>query len=331
MGSLPGISAAEAPVLSSKVLQADRMLVGGDGVAGDPEAATRLYQEAMNAGSGAAASRLAVLAAMGIARPPSWTEALDRLADSAELGDRPAQLQLVVLAGRDFSTAPEGRGGLWRALRSEVDLKALLQPPPLLRALDSPAIALIDGLATRPMCDWLIARASTRLERGMVGDYETGQWAPDPIRTGLTAPFGVVTTDVVIVLTQEKLARASGLIVQQQEAPHVLSYEQGQEYKAHYDFLVPGQPAFEHVLASMGQRVATCLTWLNDDYDGGETDFPKAKFRHRGKIGDAMLFSNVRNDTMKPDPMSLHAGLPPTRGRKWILSQWVRDKVQAIV
>ena len=29
--------------------------------------------------------------------------------------------------------------------------------------------------------------------------------------------------------------------------------------------------------------------------------------------------------------MTLHAGLPVTHGRKWLLSQWVRDRVQPIV
>ena len=27
-----------------------------------------------------------------------------------------------------------------------------------------------------------------------------------------------------------------------------------------------------------------------------------------------------------PDPRTLHAGLPPTAGEKWVLSQWVRTR-----
>lgn len=168
------------------------------------------------------------------------------------------------------------------------------------------------------------------MKRGLIGDYDTGGWVEDPVRTGLTTGFSIVDSDVVMVLTQERLARVSNLVVGQQEAPHVLSYDPGQEYRAHYDFLLPGDPAFAHVLAAMGQRVATCLTWLNDDYDGGETAFLKVGWKHRGGIGDAMLFLNVTPDR-RPDPMSLHAGLPTTRGRKWLLSQWVRDKAQPIV
>jgi hypothetical protein len=44
-----------------------------------------------------------------------------------------------------------------------------------------------------------------------------------------------------------------------------------------------------------------------------------------------MLFLNVLQPSREPDPLTLHAGLPPTRGHKWVLSQWVRDRVQPIV
>jgi prolyl 4-hydroxylase len=92
----------------------------------------------------------------------------------------------------------------------------------------------------------------------------------------------------------------------------------------------PSVAAFQNQLAIMGQRVATCLTYLNDDYDGGETDFPRIGWRFRGKTGDALLFANVTSGK-QPDPLTLHAGLPVTRGRKYLLSQWIRDRVQAIV
>ena len=47
-------------------------------------------------------------------------------------------------------------------------------------------------------------------------------------------------------------------------------------------------------------------------------------------IEDALLFLNV-DARGQPHPQSLHAGLPPTRGEKWVLSMWVRDRVQPIL
>ena len=193
------------------------------------------------------------------------------LIKAADMGHRPAQAQIQALAGAEGARVE----GSWADLARKIDLKGLLRAPSLSKLRESPSIALIEGLATPAMCRWLIHRGGGKLAPAMVGDYTTGQWVRDPIRSGLAAGFGLADTDIALVLTQKRLELASGLALHQQEAPHVLSYEVGQEYKAHFDFLLPDDPAFAHILQAMGQRVATCLTWLNDDYEGGETAFLK--------------------------------------------------------
>ena len=311
-----------AQALHPRVADADLALLSGH-----VTAAASLYRAAVADGIAAAAERLAVLAAAGVGRDPSWPEAIGWLVKAADMGHLPSQSQICALAGQEMASVEGG----WLPLARRIDLKGLLTAPPLRRAHESPAIALIEGLATPTMCDWLIHRAGQRLEPAKIGDYATGNGVVDEIRTGLAAGFGLADTDVVLVMTQKRLELASGLHVQQQEAPHVLSYEPGQEYKAHFDFFAPGEPAFQQTLNAMGQRVATCLTWLSDDYDGGETAFLRIGWQHKGRIGDAMLFLNVRSSDRQPDPMTLHAGKPVTRGRKWLLSQWVRDRAQPIV
>jgi hypothetical protein len=49
----------------------------------------------------------------------------------------------------------------------------------------------------------------------------------------------------------------------------------------------------------------------------------KLNWRYRGAKGDAILFRNV-DSTGAPDRATLHEGLAPTRGEKWLLSQWIR-------
>ena len=310
-----------------RVAEINRVLIGEGGRSADPIAAVTMLRGAVNQGSGAAAERLAALAAHGTNREANWAEAFGWLVKAADMGNQAARGQILSLLG--LERAPVD--ATWLELARRVDIKGLLKAPALTKVHESPAIALIEGVATPGMCSWLIGKGGGRLAPGMVGDYGSGQWVRDPIRTGLAAGFGLADTDVVLVLAQKRLELASGLKVMQQEAPHVLSYEVGQEYKAHFDFLVPGEPAFQRILDAMGQRVATCLTWLNDDYDGGETVFPKIDWKHKGKAGDAMLFLNVRKSDRRPDPMTLHAGMPVTRGRKWLLSLWVRDRAQPIV
>lgn len=169
-------------LLDPRVVEANAILVGGQGRLPDPVRATALYGQAMAAGSGSAAERLAVMAAAGVARPPSWAEALDRLADAAELGWSPAQGQLAALAG--------GGDRNWRDVRKQIDIKALLKPPHLERVRDQPAIALIGGLATKAMCDWIIQRSKGRVERAQIGDYASGKGVADPIRRGAPPDMG---------------------------------------------------------------------------------------------------------------------------------------------
>ncbi len=66
--------------------------------------------------------------------------------------------------------------------------------------------------------------------------------------------------------------------------------------------------------------------YLNGDYDGGATDFPLLHVRHKGSRGDGLFFVNVL-PTQEPDARALHAGLPPTRGEKWVLSPFIRTRV----
>ena len=58
------------------------------------------------------------------------------------------------------------------------------------------------------------------------------------------------------------------------------------------------------------------LVFDQDDY---------LKYTFKGRTGDALMFGNV-SENGAPDPMSLHAGLPPRSGEKWLLSQWVRNR-----
>jgi prolyl 4-hydroxylase len=92
----------------------------------------------------------------------------------------------------------------------------------------------------------------------------------------------------------------------------------------------PACPAFAQQLVIGGDRVAICLSCLKEDCDGEKTAFPRIGRQLKCKTGDALVFANITSNR-QPDPLSLHAGLPVTRGHKWLLSQWARDRVQAIV
>src|SRR5690606_35436408 len=122
-----------------------------------------------------------------------------------------------------------------------------------------------------------------------------------------------------------RIAFATGLPVVNMEGATVLHYDVGEQITNHYDFVDPSIPDYEDEVRVRGERVITFLGYLNDDYDGGETDFPRLGVRHKGRRGDGLYFVNALS-TGAPDLRSLHAGRPPLRSEKWILSQFVRNR-----
>lgn len=259
-------------------------------------------------------------AAITAAYAQRWEEALDRAARASAAGDQVATVQLAVLAG-DVENSD------WRKLRAAIDLAALLAPSPLERVTNEAAVAISRGFATPAMCAWMIARAKTRLQPSMVNDSTTGQMRQHPMRTAHTSAFGPPDRDLIIAVLQTRAAKLTGLPIVQHEAPNVISYEPGQQFGLHVDYVDPQNPNFARELSVLGQRIVTVVTYLNDEFEDAPTQFPQLKLNIRGDVGDAIAWSNVRPDG-QPDPTTVHAGLPPTSGRKWVLSQWLRNKPQ---
>lgn len=286
-----------------------RRLLTGDGAALDPPRAAGLLAAAAEAGDSEAAALMATVEAMGLAGPQSWGRALDWLARAAGLGSESARLQLELL-GRE--------GGI----------EALITPPPKRSLSDAPRIRVIENFATAEECDWVMARAHGRLGPAMVLDKQTGREATHPDRTNKAIELNVTAMDVVIQVIRARIAAATNLPLPVFEPAQIMHYSVGEEFRPHFDFLTRDADGWAAQLERYGQRIATFLLYLNDDFEGGETDFPAIGLSHRGGKGDALFFANV-DPAGAPDRRTLHAGRPPERGQKWILSQWIRDRTPA--
>jgi prolyl 4-hydroxylase len=321
-----------AVTTSQRIDDADRLLIGSTDALPEPEQALAAYREALGQGDGLAGSRLAVMAALGVCQTADWNTALDVLAEGAESGDRFCRRQLAALGERGdrYAEGAVNTPGAWRRVRDELDLEALLTPPPLRALSKDPLVAVAQGFVPPHLAKWLIKRASARLERSAVNDFRTGEVRPDPMRTATVAAFTILHRDMIVLLAQERAARLTQLAVTLHEPPNVISYQPGQQYEPHFDFIDPRVPQFRNELAVLGQRVVTLVTYLNEDFTGAETFFPRLGVQYRGGPGDAVLFQNVRADGA-PDERTLHAGLPPKSGRKWVLSQWLRSRPQPLI
>lgn len=285
----------------------NRLLVGRDAPYA-PREALALIDAATRQEETDALQLSAVLTALGIGRMQDWSAAFDLVRRAAEKGDARARGQLLVI-GERFTDQ--------------------LSLPRIDQAFDAPRIITIEKFLSPQACAWIMQRAQPSLEAARIKNADRGGANVDAIRTNTGMGFSVLDTDLVLQLAHARIAAAIGVPVMHQEPTNILHYEPGQEYKPHFDFIDPGVAHFARELQQVGQRAVTFLIYLNDDYEGGATTFPRLDWSFKGKTGDALAFWNVTGG--QPDPRTLHAGTPTTNGVKWLFSKWVRDRPLPLV
>lgn len=298
-----------------------RLLVG-DRAPALPAQGAGFLDEAMQHGGAEAAALSAVIYAVGASRRHGLPEALDALALAAERGWKPAQDQLRVLAREGAAT--DARGD-WRALRERVELAAWQPAQHTVSLSGDPVVQTIPDLLDAGVCRWLIEKARSRLTRALVYEALSRRTTVSDTRSNTAATFGLLDADLVCVLAQTRMAASVGVPFRHLEPMSVLHYAEGEEITAHYDFVDPEVPDYDRQIATQGQRVVTFLAYLNDDYEGGETEFLELKLRHKGRRGDGVWFANARAEG-SADTRTLHAGRPPRNGEKWIVSQFMRNR-----
>jgi 2OG-Fe(II) oxygenase superfamily len=102
-------------------------------------------------------------------------------------------------------------------------------------------------------------------------------------------------------------------------------YEPGQQYRAHNDFFDPKRYGDAFGLKDQGQRVATCITYLNTVPRGGGTRFPVINATVPALKGRSVMFRSV-TESGQLDLASSHAGMPVLEGVKYAVVQWLREK-----
>lgn len=270
--------------------------VRGDGGTRDLAGARELFRQSAGEGRVDAAVVYANFLAAGVGGPREWPAALRLLAALAEVNPRSrrelALVEAMALSAKgDPVAAPVGE-----------------------TVCERPAVTRFAGLFTPAECAFLAAAAAPMLEPAVVVDPESGRQRPDPVRVCDSAGFPWPLENPAVHALNRRLAAASGTAPEQGEPLQVLRYRPGGEYKPHFDAI----PGFAN------QRAMTFLVWLNEDYEGGETFFPTAGLKLKGRTGDAILFRNAGTDGRR-DPDSGHSGLPVARGEKLIASRWIRQ------
>ena len=296
---------------------AARLMVGRD-TPFSPVDGLALLSEAARQDDGEAWSYLALMAAAGVGRAQSWPDAFEALAQAVKLEYKAAvrQRQLLTTAGIVGAHDVDS----WLAAPAVQDARVLHT---------TPRFAAHRGLLPLVLCKYLIEQSRPRLIPAQVFDAHSGTLKADAMRTNTGAAYSVIDTDVVMQLIRARIAHAASVAFDTLEPMEVLHYSGSETYKPHIDFFHPSRPNYAEEMRVRGQRIKTCLVYLNAGYEGGETEFPKLGIKFRGEVGEALVFDSMGADGAG-DMNTVHTGLPVTSGEKWLLSQWIREKPQPI-
>lgn len=349
------LDAAQAGSLHAALQLGAWELIGLGGPA-DVVAAVERVRGAADRGHVPANTLLAQLIAAGVGGlQRDFDEVLSRLMDAAQAGDPRAAMQLAILipniadnstirtalmraaasAGEPISRmfldrvppSPPSPPLDWPDVRARVSLPHARQLPAPEMLREQPRIAAVRGLFTADECIYVSLKGLPMLRPARIVARD-GSSTVDAMRTNETAKFGLLEADVVVQSLDLRVAAALGHPAENGEGFALLRYQVGQQYLPHCDWIDPEREATRADLERWGQRVATCVVYLNDAFEGGTTEFPRLALDFRGNVGDAMIWDNVL-PTGAVDPLTLHAGRPPTQGMKYLLSKWMRDRSQA--
>lgn len=271
----------------------------------------QLLERATNAGDAVAAQLLAERLARGEGCQPQ-PEAAEEL-----------WMQLAALGIGRLPDITVSMPSTTHSSSNTLALEEVLQPIPVQLLSAGPRIGQVDALLSADECRLLVAASRPRLQRSRTVDPETGLPLAQEIRTSSDASFDPIVEDLALRLVQLRMCTAARVGLTQAEHLTVLRYEPGQEYRPHRDYRPPSSIEQDH--PESGNRLRTICVYLNHVEAGGETEFPIAGAVISPQPGRAVIFDNLFPDG-RPDPDSLHAGLPVQRGEKWLATLWLRER-----
>ena len=191
---------------------------------------------------------------------------------------------------------------------------------------NTPTIVVEDNVLSPDLCEHIINLA----ENKGLGDNlinRNGKYIQDKARTSKGAFFDYGDNNVLDGVI-EALSDMCGLPPTRLEPVTIQRYQPGQEYKPHYDAFLPnemGEMPESSKIKEGGNRCVTMIAYLNDVRDGGGTVFPVLGLAIQAVQGRVLMFGNL-DENKVPHPASLHMGLPPENGDKWIITFWFREK-----
>jgi len=183
---------------------------------------------------------------------------------------------------------------------------------------EEPLIVVFNNVFTKSECDYILKDLSDdQYEKCKTFDIDTGEEEEVNYRT--SSEFD--DKDFKYDFITEKIGKILSLDLNRFEKLQIIKYKSGEEYQPHHDFFnhAGNSETFDN-----NDRDSTAITYLNDNYEEGETHFPELDIKIKPKKGSVLYFEYGYD--YETNLKTLHAGLPVKSGTKYISSSFIRSK-----
>jgi prolyl 4-hydroxylase len=170
------------------------------------------------------------------------------------------------------------------------------------------------------ICDAVVALIDQRLRDSTTADA----FADPKVRTSRTSDIGMLGHDLIMQL-DELMAEAIGIHWSYTDVTQGQRYDLDQEYKAHYDYFIPGTREHQVFCQLSGQRTWTFMIYLNDVEEGGGTRFRRLEKTIMPEKGKAVIWNNLNPDGTV-NPYTIHHGMKVRKGSKYVITKWFRER-----
>jgi prolyl 4-hydroxylase len=183
----------------------------------------------------------------------------------------------------------------------------------------------VEGLAIYGIANFFRPAECERLIRIVDGVAKPSAMYGGSTGGGRTSYSGDVDpNDPFIQMLQRRIDDLLGIEPRFGETIQGQRYQPGQEFKAHFDWF-DTSARYWNDENHAGQRSWTAMAYLNAVEAGGTTDFPKVNLSIPPQPGALLVWNNMAPDGT-PNRNSLHAGMPVTKGVKYVLTKWYRAR-----
>lgn len=187
---------------------------------------------------------------------------------------------------------------------------------------ETPSIVVFENVLTHEQCDTIVEkhiRDSMNPNSGYQSRKEsfaqvTEQVENRGISLGMDPRHYDILASAIVQYAQIPFSHI--------EACDIYNYETGQFLDLHHDY--PYDPKQINYYKHGGDRVGTGIFYLNDDFEGGITSFPKLGVDIKPKKGSFLYFKQCYDEATNWS--TIHESTLITSGTKWIASCFFADR-----